>query len=324
MEVDMIQDQLVDYISSQMKLGISRDAIKSALVSAGWVAADVEDTLKKIEGSGGSAAQPAAASNMNTKPAASAMSSSSKGSEPQMIRVSDLVSASPASVAVSSASSSKPMAAVDKSKISGNTFQAMPMEEKKKPIGMIIAGFLALVFAGLAWYFYSGNAGLATQVGTLTKSSTDLTSQLSALKSQIDASSTQLSAQVATLTKTNAELALELSFFAASGNSTASGTPASAPATITGWLTSTTKGYFITTALGSKITIANPTAATLAPQFKSFVGDSVQLVGTYIPGSDEITVTSITNLSPAPATPPPAAASTTTPVASSTASSSAK
>ena len=46
----MIQDQLVEYISSQMKLGVSRDAIKSALAGVGWQVADIEDSLKKVEG----------------------------------------------------------------------------------------------------------------------------------------------------------------------------------------------------------------------------------------------------------------------------------
>jgi uncharacterized protein Smg (DUF494 family) len=50
----MVQDSLVEYISSQMKAGISRDAIKASLVGAGWQAADVEDTLKKVEVAGSS------------------------------------------------------------------------------------------------------------------------------------------------------------------------------------------------------------------------------------------------------------------------------
>ena len=46
----MIQDQLVDYIATQKKAGVARDAIAAALVGVGWQAADVEDTLKKVEG----------------------------------------------------------------------------------------------------------------------------------------------------------------------------------------------------------------------------------------------------------------------------------
>ena len=46
----MVQDQLVEYVSSQIKLGISRDAIKSALVGVGWAPLDVEDTLQNAPG----------------------------------------------------------------------------------------------------------------------------------------------------------------------------------------------------------------------------------------------------------------------------------
>ena len=57
----MVQDQLVEYVSSQLKLGISRDAVKTALVGVGWAPLDVEDTLKKVEGTTTAApAQPAA------------------------------------------------------------------------------------------------------------------------------------------------------------------------------------------------------------------------------------------------------------------------
>ena len=45
----MVQEQIVDYINAQIKAGVSRDAIKTTLTGAGWVAADVEDTMKKLE-----------------------------------------------------------------------------------------------------------------------------------------------------------------------------------------------------------------------------------------------------------------------------------
>ena len=45
----MVQESIVEYINAQMKLGVSRDTIKTTLTGAGWVAADVEDTLKKVE-----------------------------------------------------------------------------------------------------------------------------------------------------------------------------------------------------------------------------------------------------------------------------------
>ena len=45
----MVQESIVEYINAQMKLGVSRDTIKTTLTGAGWVVADVEDTLKKVE-----------------------------------------------------------------------------------------------------------------------------------------------------------------------------------------------------------------------------------------------------------------------------------
>ena len=54
----MVQDQLVEYVSSQLKLGISRDAVKAALTGVGWAPLDVEDTLKKVEGAAAALAQP--------------------------------------------------------------------------------------------------------------------------------------------------------------------------------------------------------------------------------------------------------------------------
>ena len=120
----MVQDQLVEYISTQLKLGVSRDAIKSALTGVGWVSLDVEDTLKKVEGATTPAsAQPTVAPKM-VQPASSVaaaapakfvsfsmpgtVASPTKNSEPQTVRVSDLVSTvAPASGMSSSSSSPK-------------------------------------------------------------------------------------------------------------------------------------------------------------------------------------------------------------------------
>ena len=45
----MVQNQLIEYISTQVKLGISRENVRSALVGVGWAVADVEDTFKKMD-----------------------------------------------------------------------------------------------------------------------------------------------------------------------------------------------------------------------------------------------------------------------------------
>lgn len=113
----MVQESIVEYINTQMKAGVSRDTIKTTLVGAGWVPADVEETLKKVEAA--KMAQPIAAapampampamSSPVTKPVAPATSmgmgatpgagmgmgmGSGANPPPQTIKVSDLVSSS--------------------------------------------------------------------------------------------------------------------------------------------------------------------------------------------------------------------------------------
>lgn len=311
---NMVQDQLVDYISSQMKLGVSRDAIRSALVSAGWVAADVDDTLKKVEG--GAKAQPVVAATTtsvsNSKPvgmstgigaSASSMGVAAKSGEPQMIRVSDLVSSSPAMTAstvtgIAAGATVKSNLNKDPSfggKISGNTFQATPDKKEKNNSSMLIGGIVAVVLVlglgGLAWYFYSGNAALASQVKSLTGQAASVNAQLSSLQSQVEASGTALNSQIAILTSANTALALNLSFYAAPPGSSPTSTFS---LTISGMLSGGGKApYALTTSYGAKIFVANSSDAVIGPELKSFVGDMVQLAGTYMPGSDQLTVTSV-------------------------------
>lgn len=348
----MVQDQLVDYISSQVKLGVSRDAIKAALVSAGWVAADVDDTFKKVDG--GASAVAAAGGAMGTvsamKPATTGptMSSSpAKGSEPQMIRVTDLISSSPSTVSASPVATAKPVSKdfmkSDGSqfggKISGNTFQASSAVKttgtvaaaagptvmvgkgggsKLGMIWMIVAAVLILGFAGLAGYFYMANAGLATQVASLNGTSATVNTQLASLKSQLDASSTELAAQMASVTAANEDLALNLSFYAAPVGDASATAGTVLPVTISGWLTAAKGIYALTTPRGAKIFVANSANANVVGELKPLVGDTVQLVGTYVPGSDQMTVNSATSITSPDTSATPTASSTMMAATSST------
>jgi hypothetical protein len=304
----MVQEQLTDYISSQLKLGVSREAIKSALVSAGWIAGDVEDTLKKVGGNAPgmsvSASQPLAATNM--KPA---QIGSPQTTSPQMIRVGDLVSSPFSGQAASqgktiSAASSPAMATAEKfgGTIKGNSFEVATagsgavVSPKKSGIGMMIIEIIAIIlifgFAALAWYFYSGNAALAAKVASLNSQSASVSSQLSALQAQITASSSADAAQMSQLQAENADLALNLSFYAIQpGTSTST---AQLPVTISGLVSGGGRApYAITTSQGAKIFVANSSDATVAPELKAAIGQTVQLTGTYVEGSDEMTVSSV-------------------------------
>ncbi|HVO28435.1 MAG TPA: hypothetical protein VMT81_00405 [Candidatus Paceibacterota bacterium] len=311
----MVQEQLVDYISSQVKLGVSKEAIKAALVSAGWVAGDVDDTLKKVDG--GAPAQPA----QPVQPVAMKPSQPMPGkpAEPQMIRVSDLVSSSgPAAAAKPSSSPmassarpatmSMPATAMPAGKISGNTFTAArpaggsagPAATKAAGGGSgghgamiigVVGGILVIALGGLAWYFYSQNAGLAAQISKLNGQSTDVSGQVASLQAQFEASSTAMIAQVASATAESQALMAELAFYAIPPGG---GVPTAQPITISGMLGGGGKAlYTLTTADGAKAYIANSTDATLGPVFKTLAGSQVTLSGTLVPGSDELTVSTI-------------------------------
>ncbi len=302
----MVQEQLIDYVSSQMKLGVSREAIKSALVSAGWVAGDVEDTLKKVQGPEAATAMSQSSSAVKTT---SAIAQVTKGSDPQMIRVSDLVS-SPFSgsaakpMTTSTTATTAPMAKNDVAAaakfggtIKGNSFEAASPAHSKvsRPLILEIVGaVLILALGALAWYFYSGNAALAAKVNSLNSQSGSVTSQLSALQAQINASSSADSAEIASLTAANNDLMLNLSFYAVPLGTPTSTAMASIPVTISGSISGGGRApYAVTTPRGAKIFIANSSNASIVSGLKSSVGQTAQLSGTYIEGSDEMTVSSI-------------------------------
>jgi len=340
----MIQDQLVDYISSQKSLGVSRDAIRAALVGAGWVPADVEDTFKKVEGTASlvspavQAAKPAMAA--SSFPASSSPSpignsplvsggitkSAVKISEPQMIRVSDLVSASVSPSAVSPAMGA--MGVGKTSPVKTNPIMAgakpavSPVSVTKSMAGAgqkggkgILMGTVAIVLivllAALSIYLFLQNQALGKSVGGVSTQSADVTSEIASLQSQVQvltASGTALTAQVASLTAANQDLAMNLSFFVvppANG-----GAPVAAvPITVSGTVSGGKPIFTLTTSDGVKTYVKNSSDAGVKAALQPLVGGSaaVQISGTYMSGSPNITVTAVNGVpTTAPATSTPA------------------
>lgn len=287
----MVQDQLVDYISSQMKLGVSRDAIKAALTGAGWAAADVEDTLKKVEGANKSAA-PAGMAPASAMPATAAAHS---------IRVSDLVSGGSASPMAS------PMTSPLKNSI-GTPITKMQMQpidlaaaaRTKTTKGghmMTIVWIVVIVLLlGLSGYLYFQNSSLSGQVASLGGQSTNVASQISSLNAQVQAltaSNTALMAQEDSLMAQNTDLMNNLSFVAVPVG--ASGAQATGTVSVSGTLTGGKSSYALTTAYGVVIYVANAKTASVSAALTPLVGSTstVQLTGSHVAGSQYITVTAV-------------------------------
>lgn len=300
------KDQLVEYISSQVKLGVARETIKSALVNTGWPAADVEDTLKKVEGTSaapsGSAPTSAASVSASPKPASmsasmspSMLSASQKSAGSQTIRMSDLVSVNAAvgsAAKGNSSSASSKMAPIDL----GTLQETKTKAPRGGHIMMIVGIIIILAVGGLAGFLYLQNNTLTGRIASLGSESTDLASRISSLNTQVqafDASNTALAAQVASLTTENAYLLANLSFVVALPLS--SSTAATGTVSMSGTLASGKSSYVLTTVYGVMVFVANMKDASVTAALKPLLGSTstVMLTGTHVPGSQYITVTGV-------------------------------
>jgi hypothetical protein len=338
----MIQESIVDYINSQMKLGVSRDAIKTTLTGAGWVAADVEDTLKKVEAAKMSSpisAMPAASAMTAAKPAEPAVTSriitpvggpaAAAGPEPQTIKVSDLISSTPAAKPAAAPMSKSPMtgpAAMPSTTTnmpagikSANTFQATsypgmkPRGSRGALITEIVLVVIILAVGGFAGFLFMQNNSLNSQLSSLSGQSSGVNAQLSTLEAQVVASTTALTTQVSTLNSANQELQTELSFLVAPTSTTPGAT---STATISGTVSAGKTSYVIMATYGTKIYIANSKAASVIAAINPLLATggttgvgaaasttpvqpaaTAQFTGTYTPGLDVITLTAVNGTS---------------------------
>ncbi len=337
----MIQDQLVEYVSSQMKAGVSREAIKAALTGVGWLPNDVEDTLKKVEGAGAVAP----ASNLNSvKPIsfgtspASAVGGPAKitwpvaasqplqktqpqpvaqpQTQPQSIRMSDLVSATPASPSIGprpvttvSAATTPAASSSEKSAASFfaaskkmqplevQSFNAAPKHGRGTIVIEITETVIIIVLAALAGFLYWQNTGLSTRVSSLSSESSDVASNLLLLNNQVQAlmaSNTALTAQGATLAAQNTDLLSSLSFVVVPAGVSAAG--ATSTVSVSGMISASGKSpYTLTTASGVAVYVSNAKEAKVVAVLAPFVGNAntVQLTGTHVIGSQYLTVTAV-------------------------------
>lgn len=341
----MIQDQLVEYISSQLKLGISRETLKSALVGVGWAAQDVEDTMKKVESPAVSVSavstpvqtapaqgaplqpqkQPMTTASIIAPAAVSKVSSAPMGMggvkspEPQMIRVSDLVSSGSAG-ATSSISSFAATQAPKSNSMSqgalktGPAFQGAQFVQKpqgKFGVVTMVLAVLVLLLAGFSGYLlFRNNMTSSNTSGTAATSD-----QLTALQAQVqatDASNTALTAQVTSMTAQNQDILNNLALTAPVPSLAPANGATSSPISLSGVLSlgvGKSALYTLTTSYGTKAYVKNSADALVKAALQSLIGTSapVQISGTFVPGNPNITVTAVNGN---PIVPPMAATTT--------------
>ena len=322
----MVNPQLAEYIKQQIQLGVPKEAIKSTLVTSGWPEADVNEAL------GPSSAQPAV-----SQPAAAPMAAASVSSPAISSAAKPAISAPTAVTGGSSPVTRdifkpknepvfgvKPMAnAKPETKTDVKPFESKIQSMTSSDPNVFIApdaasyssrssrswilpgvlGVLFVVSAGAAAYFFLQTQGLKGEGGILPSPDGGSDQQVSALTSERD----QLQGQIAALTDENKDLAAQLAIFA---------TPAGATTTaftLSGTLSGGDKvSYVLTTARSVAFSVKNSKDAKVIAALKPVVGRTVELSGTYTPGSKDLTVTAV-NGTPVNPPAPPAGTSTTTP-----------
>jgi len=270
----MVQQQLVDYIKSQLGLGTTKDAVRGALISAGWQAADVDDSFAEVEYS---------------KPAADLASRAAPpmGGGPSVIKVNDLLAGVDSRVEMPAVSKDRTEPA------EGITPDHPDHPAHHFHVGYMVLTVIATALVGVSALLYFKYTNLQAQVTVLNSQLSSSSAQVKSLTSQVNdltLSRDGLQTQVGALTSSNSELTSELSFFITPAIST--GTQGIS-VSLVGALSTTTGGrYVLTTADGLRVYMKN--SESVSSTLSGLVGvSSTQIVGTHLPKSTEVTVTSI-------------------------------
>ena len=286
----MPNPQLVDYIKQQIQGGVSKDAIRKALVDAGWPEADVSESLSSV-------AFPVA-----TMPAAvSTVQPVIKESAKPMASTVNLSSAmGGASGASSEIRPSEP--------VLGSTRAVTTAEEGHKGLmPMIIMGsIIVILLAALGYVYFSLSGKLAAGLpGTV--DDTELVALRAEVKNLGDAKAAS-DTQLAAANAENEKFKAEASFFAVPvSGSLAQDIEGKIQGVLSG---GGTMPYTVTTAHGLRVYVKNWKDAKVDAVLKPLLGATVEISGTHKPASPDLTVTAVNG---ALVNPPPPAATSTTP-----------
>lgn len=324
----MANQQLVDYIKSQLGAGVSEEMVKNALKTAGWPDADVEDGVKaaKPGPANAVAAAPAKISpnqiGVVTAPVEKPAAVGSTGIPAGGIGVG--LNAKPADIqpkanvldireAISAKdellNSMNNMAGKEAGKavgvaaagpaVSGAANAAGTLSGKsgffgKISIAEIVMAVIIVALLGGGTWFYLSQSGGASRADSLASQNAALENQIAAMtktNSELSAESSSLKTENAGLATDVAALKNDLSFYAViPGISTITENAVN----VKGILTLSKSGqYVLTTANGAIVNVKNYKDTKVDALLKPLLGASVELAGTHPAGSRDLTVVSV-------------------------------
>lgn len=302
----MANQQLVGYIKEQLVAGVSDEMVRSALKTAGWSDADIEDGIK-------TAKAPAATAPVSAMPATPAagvgMLNAAAKSEPiaQKMSVLDIreaiggkdellnnvaAAAQKQSVAKNNLVAAKPLTA---EAIAGASVAAKSGFLSKISIPEIVMGIVILGLLGGGVWFYMNQSGASAKLQELSGQNAALNGQIASMtktNSDLSAEVDSLKTNVKSLADENASWKNELLFFVAvPGSSTAVD---GITVAIKGTLAVAKSGqYIVTTANGVVVNIKNYKDAKVDALLKPLLAGSIIIAGTHTAGSRDMTVTEV-------------------------------
>jgi len=299
--------ELKNYIVEQTKLGVSKDAVKSALLEAGWKEDDVNQAIAEAQ----PASQGAAAASFKPVSPVQQTQPFQPAKPAEVLQTSKPVNMSglsspvtkdsPVSFVTSDIFKSRGEPVFQpsgmKSQASSNSPEAKPQvismapnnksgEGRGRKIFSISLGVLSIILLGGNVYFFLQNRDLSSKIGALSGVSASTENQVASLT----ADKKNLTDQINSINKTLADLNSQISIFAAS----ATGSTSTVSFEISGTLGGGGKSlYSVTTSKNVVLLIKNSKDTDVDTVLKSLIGTQVGIGGTHQPESNQLTVITI-------------------------------
>jgi hypothetical protein len=265
----MVQQQLVDYIKDQFKVGVGEDVLRGALLEAGWSEADIDDSVKSARGAAGPPASVSPPTKMDVAGAPIVMSDLMPGTSKM-----EIIAAKPE---------------VEKA---GKTSELEARPSAKLPkfgakTVVIILVVLLVAAAGAAIFFYTRAKSAEDKLTVILGASDATKSQIADLTK----ANGDLTSQVSSLTNAKQELEGNLSFFVVpAGLSATSEVSVAFSGILAGGVKS---AYTLTATSGIMISVQNYKDEKVDAALKPLAGQTVQISGTHTLGSQNVTVTAV-------------------------------
>lgn len=282
----MANQQLVDYIKSQLQMGVPRESLKNTLLQTGWPEAEVRDAM---DAAGGASAPAMTAAPVT--PTVPRIGGAGPAVTPDIFQpktsgpVFQSKSASPLGGAAPTSLVGRPAGPSVQSAVAGGGGAVVLHASSRRGFVLVVIILLAV---GAAAFFGIRMVSLSAKVNALTSEASSFNMKLAALTKEKDDAARELEA----LKDEKNIYEQELSFVrAVTSTEPVTGVTST---TVSGVLSSgATLPYYLTTLHGLQVPLKNSRESKVNAALKPFFGKIVAIDGTRSPNVRDLTVTAV-------------------------------